>query len=108
MTTDGVYTATSKPSTNNESIVATKWHNLHKKAQLTGVNCAFSILGGAVGELPPESEVPGPRFLQAQFRFYLRQAHFSKPEWRLQQLLNFGRIAERVPHPSRSSWRRAD
>jgi hypothetical protein len=55
--------------------------------KMTAPAAIFVQIGGAVGELPPESETPNPHFLQAQFRFCLRQARFSKPEFRLPQLL---------------------
>jgi hypothetical protein len=61
----------------------------------------FVHFGGAVGELPPESETPNPHFLQAQFRFCLRPTSFLKPESRLPQLLLSRTDRGAIPHPSR-------
>jgi len=58
--------------------------------------------GGAVGELPPESESPDQRFLQAQLRVCLRPPTVSKPTDGGRSSLDFGRFAERTSHPSRT------
>ena len=46
-------------------------------------------VGGAVGELPPESESPDQRFLQAQSRICLRLPSVPRPNSRRQQFTEF-------------------
>ena len=61
-----------------------------QKGTTTFGDRAFSNRGGAVGELPPESESPDQCFLQAQFRICLMPSVAPKLGSDRQQLLNFG------------------
>lgn len=66
----------------------TKWTNAAKNPLFR----PFRIIGGAVGELPPESEKPSRRFLQATASI-LAFAHVSsKPGFYARQILQFRTI----------------